>query len=321
MGQLPRGDGQELADNCKEYGAVAVPEEGESPDAYEPTLGGSAIPVAPDPDGTLYDQLIDGGEYYTQSLWSNGEANCELQTPAAPLDPGFTAPAAAATGATVDFEGSPSASEAGFSSSTWNFGDGSAPTFTLGAPSTVTHAFGGPGDYLVTLTVVDADGDLATSSRSIGVGSPPTASFTASAQQILAGESVSFDGSASTDPNSGGSISSWAWEFGDGTSASGRQTAHTYTTPGQYTASLVVTDVFGLQATAATRSISVTARPGSPGQTTTSESATVVAPGRIVKVVVRGQTLLITVSEPAGSPSGRAPRSSPAPARWSSGSP
>ena len=55
--------------------------------------------------------------------------------------------------------------------------------------------------------------------------------------------SVSFDGRGSMGPNP---LVSWAWTFGDGSTGSGAQTLHTYTSPGSYTASLVVTDIFGL---------------------------------------------------------------------------
>lgn len=55
--------------------------------------------------------------------------------------------------------------------------------------------------------------------------------------------SVSFDGSGSTGPNA---ITSWNWTFGDGAFGTGAQITHLYSTPGTYTASLVVSDNFGL---------------------------------------------------------------------------
>ncbi|MDX1565996.1 MAG: PKD domain-containing protein, partial [Phycisphaeraceae bacterium] len=39
-----------------------------------------------------------------------------------------------------------------------------------------------------------------------------------------------------------GSVVSWAWDFGDGTTANQEITSHTYDTPGTYTATLTVTD-------------------------------------------------------------------------------
>ncbi|MFN8602298.1 MAG: PKD domain-containing protein [Candidatus Binatia bacterium] len=40
-------------------------------------------------------------------------------------------------------------------------------------------------------------------------------------------------------------IASWAWDFGDGTSGTGAVVNHTYDTPGEYFASLTVTDTNG----------------------------------------------------------------------------
>jgi PKD repeat protein len=54
---------------------------------------------------------------------------------------------------------------------------------------------------------------------------------------------VGFDGSASTAV--GGTIATWEWDFGDGTTGSGATALHTYTTPGEYFASLTVTDSNG----------------------------------------------------------------------------
>ncbi|HDS29173.1 MAG TPA: PKD domain-containing protein, partial [Candidatus Acetothermia bacterium] len=51
---------------------------------------------------------------------------------------------------------------------------------------------------------------------------------------------VSFDGSGSSDPD--GSIVSYAWEFGDGTTGTGVSPTHTYVSSGTYSVKLTVTD-------------------------------------------------------------------------------
>jgi sugar lactone lactonase YvrE len=68
----------------------------------------------------------------------------------------------------------------------------------------------------------------------------PTAAFSANPTSGNAPLTVSFDGSASSDPN--GTIASYAWAFGDSQSGSGAQTSHTYAAAGTYTATLTVTD-------------------------------------------------------------------------------
>lgn len=54
------------------------------------------------------------------------------------------------------------------------------------------------------------------------------------------GETLNFNGSASSD--SDGSIASYDWNFGDGSIASGAQVTHSYSTAGTYQVSLVVRD-------------------------------------------------------------------------------
>ena len=59
---------------------------------------------------------------------------------------------------------------------------------------------------------------------------------------------VTFDGSGSVSPN--GTVTSWAWSFGDGAFGTGPVTTHLYSNPGTYTASLTVTDNGGASSTA-----------------------------------------------------------------------
>jgi PKD repeat protein len=61
---------------------------------------------------------------------------------------------------------------------------------------------------------------------------------------------VTFDGSASSDTD--GSIVAWSWSFGDGQFSSGAKTAHMYSGPATYTASLTVTDNGGATSTTST---------------------------------------------------------------------
>ena len=58
---------------------------------------------------------------------------------------------------------------------------------------------------------------------------------------------VSFVGSSSYDPD--GLIASYLWNFGDGTTSTLSNVAHTYSTAGSYNASLTVTDNSGAQST------------------------------------------------------------------------
>jgi len=73
---------------------------------------------------------------------------------------------------------------------------------------------------------------------------------------------VTFDGSASTDPD--GSVASWTWTFGDGGSGTGVRTTHVYASPGTYTASLRVTDNTGASSTSSGSIVVQGQAPGAP---------------------------------------------------------
>ena len=121
----------------------------------------------------------------------------------------------------------------------WRFGD-----FTGATGATPSHTYAAPGRYSVTLTVTDKNGNSATTVQTIKVADePPVASFTFSPASPVHGSAVSFDGSASKDPD--GTISTYAWKFGDTTTGTGAKPSHTYTVAGHYTVTLTVTDSSG----------------------------------------------------------------------------
>lgn len=239
--------GNEIADNCNFWdGTTANIAAGDEPSAFEPTLGGTAA------DGTLYDQLINGDRYYTQSEWSNGDVDCQMRPSSSALTPSFTVPPGpVATGSSVGFDPAATSSSGGYSSIGWTFGDGStrfASTATMGnvAPASTSHVYTAPGVYPVTLSVVDTHGNVATTSHTVTIDNPPSAGFSASTMRPLVGTTVSFDGSGSSDPNAGASIGTYQWSFGDGGTATDATPSHSYGAAGTRTVTLTVTDSLGL---------------------------------------------------------------------------
>jgi subtilisin family serine protease len=71
------------------------------------------------------------------------------------------------------------------------------------------------------------------------VNQPPTASFTFTCTGLACG----FNGSGSSDTD--GTISTYAWTFGDGATETGALPSHTYSTGGTYGVTLTVTDNAG----------------------------------------------------------------------------
>lgn len=67
-----------------------------------------------------------------------------------------------------------------------------------------------------------------------------------SVDMTIAGQTVKFDGSGSTDNYE---IKKYSWDFGDGSTGEGKTVSHIYAKEGEYTASLTVTDESGNAAT------------------------------------------------------------------------
>ncbi len=143
----------------------------------------------------------------------------------------------------VSFDASASTdSDASIVSYAWDFGDGAT---AQGA--TASHTYATAGTYLARVTVTDSLGLSDTATATVTVSDePPVAAFTIGAAAPEAGQSVPFDGSSSSD--SDGSITSYAWSFGDGHTGSGRTPSHTYASPGTYSVTLTATDSSGQHA-------------------------------------------------------------------------
>lgn len=123
----------------------------------------------------------------------------------------------------------------------WDFGDGSP----RGSGTRAEHTFQSTGEYRVTLLVTDDRGAEAYTTRTIVVRSNrnPVPAFTVQPSPGIVPFRASFDAMASSDLD--GKITAYAWDFGDGTTDSGRTVVHEYDRAGVYDVTLKVTDDLG----------------------------------------------------------------------------
>jgi PKD repeat protein len=84
------------------------------------------------------------------------------------------------------------------------------------------------------------------------------------ATTVTVGEPLTLSGAQSRDDDAGDSVTSFAWNFGDGASAAERDVSHAWSQPGTYAVALTVTDETGKTNTATT-DVVVTAPPVVPG--------------------------------------------------------
>jgi len=130
----------------------------------------------------------------------------------------------------------------------WQWGDGQTTTTSN---ASTTHVFDRNGIYVVTVTATDDLGQSASASTSVTVGGGATASFTFSPTNPQPGDTVFFNGSPSTAAG-GATISSYTWDFGDGTTTttSDPNTSHAYAVVERaYVVRLTVTDSAGRSGT------------------------------------------------------------------------
>lgn len=110
------------------------------------------------------------------------------------------------------------------------------------------------------LTGLDNDGDLLDDGADSDCAGNQAPTADANGPYTgTAGVAVTFDGSASSDPD--GTIVSYAWAFGDGGTGSGVSPTHVYAASGTYNVTLTVTDDGGLPGTDTTTA-TIVAAPG-----------------------------------------------------------
>ena len=175
-------------------------------------------------------------------------ASCKTPTPGAtnhnPIARITVSSVSVNVGQEIYFDGSSSSDpDAGdrITSYFWDFGDGN----TADQKVNLRRSYARAGVFTVTLTVKDSHGASNSTSKTIevtevGGNKKPHASFSVTPVSPKVNKLVYFDASPSFD--SDGQIDSYQWVFGDGQTGTGKVTQHAYTSAGEKTVSLTVTD-------------------------------------------------------------------------------
>jgi PKD repeat protein len=174
-------------------------------------------------------------------LGNNSATASLLVTVNAPPQPVIAGPAAICPGEVTTFDGRQSADADGpIESFAWRFGDGAQADGVE-----VSHAWRAPGHYPLTLVTDDGWGLNNSQQQTIldlHVNRAPRP-MAGPDRTVCAGEEVRFDGSASVDWD--GALTSYRWDFDDGSSADGAAAVHSFAEPGLYEVRLAVTDDAG----------------------------------------------------------------------------
>jgi PKD repeat protein len=254
-----------------------------------------------DPDGTIakYEWDLDGNGSYETSTGTTATAtetfssavksltvglrvtdnegattttNKTISVASRPPVPSFTVSASPVnSGTTVNFNASASTDPDGtIAKYEWDLdGDGSYETNT-GTTATASKVYTGSGTINVGLRVTDSDGVAATTTRSLEViNRPPTASFTVSPSPATTNQTVTFNASASTDPD--GPLAKYEWDLdGNGSYETSTGTnpvaTKSYAAKGNITVGLRVTDSGGATATTS-KALTITNQPPTPSFT------------------------------------------------------
>ena len=117
----------------------------------------------------------------------------------------------------------------------WDFGTGDSVVGT-----TAAYTFTEVGEYTVTLTVSDGKKSSVATLQVTVTDGTPVAQFTTDNAAGVAPLTINMDASSSLNPADG--PLTYAWDFGDGTSATGVTTQKTYDTAGVFDITLTVTN-------------------------------------------------------------------------------
>jgi hypothetical protein len=189
-------------------------------------------------NGAKYNQVINGHFYWFQEEWSNQTHSCLQRLTPTRARPHAKFTVTAGSGLTLNLDARGSSAPGGVAEYVWQFNDAfGAQTIEQTTP-TISHTFPSAGAYSVGLTIMADDGTSTGNGGIVTTGQRGiTPGFSFGPRHASAGHPVRFSalGTVSAQP-----VMTYLWEFGDGTTGSGRSPTHVYHRPGRYTVTLVM---------------------------------------------------------------------------------
>ena len=214
-----------------------------------------------DTGATVTRTYADNGSYAVVLTVSDGSATSSANVRA---DVANVAPVVQDLGSTTLARGETFARDGGFTdpgadswTATVDYGDGSGtePLALVGTTFHLSHLYVAAGTFAVVVAVTDDDAGTGTAQAHIAVADHAPVANAGPAQPGSEGSAVTFDGSASSDPDS--DALTFTWDFGDGSPPVGGVTpSHVYADNGTYTVTLNVFD--GAFNTSATTTAEIT---------------------------------------------------------------
>jgi PKD repeat protein len=189
-------------------------------------------------NGAKYNQVINGHFYWFQEEWSNQTHSCLQRLTPTTARPVARFTVTAGSGLTLNFNARGSSAPGGVAEYVWQFNDGFGTQTVEQKSPRISHTFSSAGAYSVGLTVMAKDGTSTGNGGIVTTGqSGTTPGFSFGPAHPSAGNPVNFSalGTVSAQP-----VMTYLWEFGDGTTGSGRLPTHVYSRPGRYTVTLVM---------------------------------------------------------------------------------
>jgi gliding motility-associated-like protein len=214
-------------------------------DQSAPTTNSSFSIASPTIAGTYHYRLVTGQSVNISSSECVVASNELLVTVAPTPTASFTGAASTCLGSPTPFVDKSTTGGGTISSWQWDFGDGQTNT-----SQNPLHTYAAAGNYTVNLTVTNSNGCTAAAMPlSVHISSLPVALFSYSTPDCVTSAVTLTDKSTFAE----GTITTWAWDYGDGAADSKTTNAtfqHIYTATGNYTVQLVVTTNTGCVAQA-----------------------------------------------------------------------